>query len=559
MARVKQKHRLLENAYFSTEKMLTNAHLQGLIDYPRAELRQALEDLLFCQFHDALPGSSISEVESHVLQRMDHGLEILSRLRSKAFFSLLSGQRAAEEGEFPIFVYNPHPIDYEYTVVCEFQPPEPNFNREVFMLPEIKDNKGNDIPYQLEKESCNIDIDQRKRVVFRAELKASAMNRFSCRLKEVKADAKQLKDFNTKQFIFKTDTCEVAINPETGLMNRYRVDGVECLKPGSFKPMVIKDSADPWGMRVRSFRDVEGAFTLMTEEESAEFAGVSQSGLEPVRIIEDEPIRTTVEALFKYNRSSLCLRYKVPKTGSEIEIDVRVYWMEKDKMLKLSIPSVFQNGKCLGQVAYGVQEFDRHAEELVAQKWVGIISSGERNAITVINDGTHGFDYKNGELRLSLLRSTAYSGHPVTGKEFIVPQDRFEPRIDQGERSFKFWLNAGSAEDRLSEVNREAQVKNEPPISLCCYPSGSGRKTWQGVTLSDKVVQLTALKMSEDNKWLIIRLFEPTGISRETRVNIPSIEMEFNMLLKGFEIKSIAVDTKSRAYFAVDLLERRLS
>ena len=100
MALVKQKHRQLENTYFMTEKMVSHASLLELMDYPREEFQKALEDLLFCEFHDILPGSSIPQVEAYAIQRTDHALEILSRLKARAFFSLVKGENAADEGEF---------------------------------------------------------------------------------------------------------------------------------------------------------------------------------------------------------------------------------------------------------------------------------------------------------------------------------------------------------------------------------------------------------------------------------------------------------------------------
>jgi alpha-mannosidase len=559
MALVKQKHRLLENRYFSTEKMLANTALQGLMDYPREKLREALEDLLFCEFHDILPGSAISAVEAYALQRMNHGLEILDRLKSKAFFALLSGHKPADEGEFPIFIYNPHPHDMEEIVECEFQPQEPNFNPEVFWMPEIKDADNNIIPFQLEKESCNIIMDQRKRVVFRGKLKAAAMNRFSCRLKEIEPQPQPepLRE-NMKPLHFESDTCEVEISPRTGLIDVYKVKGVDFLNRDSFQPLVMKDYPDPWGMKVRGFRDIEGLFMLTGLEESAEFSGVPVPQLEPLRIIENGPIRSIVEALFRYNGSYLCLRYKIPKRGSEIEIEVRVYWMEKDRMLKLSIPTCFPDGQCRGQVAYGMEVFDRPGEELVAQKWIGMASSGNKHALTIINNCIHGFDFKDGKIGLSLLRSAAYSGLPMDDDLTIVRRDRFEPRIDQGERFFKFGLNAGSAEERFSKIDREALVKNESPMPLCCFPPGTGKKPMPGVTLSDSVVQLTALKMAENHQWLILRLFEPTGKERQTRITIPYLDLGFDVSLKPFEIKSLAVDIQSMNVFSIDLLERVL-
>ena len=50
------------------------------------------------------------------LRLMDHGLELLSRHKARAFFALAQGQPAAAPGEIPILVYNPHPYPLEALV-----------------------------------------------------------------------------------------------------------------------------------------------------------------------------------------------------------------------------------------------------------------------------------------------------------------------------------------------------------------------------------------------------------------------------------------------------------
>lgn len=557
MARIKQKHRELENTYYKTEKMIASAFYQGMMEWPSGLLKDALEDLLFCEFHDILPGSCISEVEASSLQRMDHGLEILTRLKARAFFAHLNGQSPAEPDEFPIFVFNPHPFSVEETIICEFQPLEPNENRTVFWLPEIFDESHGSIPLQLEKESCNVSVDQRKRLVFRAELKPSQMNRFSCRLNEVVPEQTSFTLGGREIEVHSKDT-RVIVDAESGLVKTYRVAGTEYLISGAFQALVIEDYPDPWGMLVDSFRKVEGSFTLMTKEESARFAGVSLAPLDPVRVIEDGPVRTVVEALFKYRDSSLCMRYKISKQDSSFEIEVRVYWNEKDRMLKLSIPTVFRGGGCRGQVAYGVEDFKGREVELIAQKWVGVYSEDKRHALTVINNGSHAFDFAEGDLRLSLLRSAAYAAHPVGDNIHIVRQDRLEPRIDQGERVFRFWVQGGEASERFSLIDREAIVKNETPMVLSCRPSGAGRKPEPGVCLDDHVVQATAIKKAEDENWIVLRLFEPTGEPRTTKVALPGRSLSFEVSLGGFEIKSLAVDLDTDEVFEVDLLESQL-
>lgn len=556
MAHVKKKHRLLENKYYFTEKIIVQAVLNGLLNYPSEELQSAMEDMLFCEFHDILPGTSISEGEDYSVQRLNHGLEILSRLKSKAFFRLLGGFKKAENNEFPLFVYNPYPYDIEEILYCEFQPPEPNFDRNIFLLPELMDDNNN-IDFQLEKESCNIQTDQRKRIVFKAKLKASSMNRFNCVLNEVDILEKPF-IFPEKEFIFKNNDCEIQINKNTGLIDLYKVDGRDYLGGGAGKLLVIKDYADPWGMKVDSFRNILAEFVLMTSEESACFAAISDKKLEPVRVIENGKIRTVVEALFIYKHSSACIRYIIPKNGKEIEIQYRVYWMEKDKMLKLSFPVSFTANKCFGQVAYGVQEFDRKKDEMIGHKWLCLADEKNRNAFSVINDCTYGFDYSENELRISLLRSPAYAGHPVDDLTPIVQQDRFEQRIDQGERTFRFWLKAGDMDERLSKIDNEALVKNEGFMFLCCYPSGTGEKVLPSVILSNNLIGLTSLKLAENSNNLIIRLFNSTVTNQETEVKLPILDLAFKILLKTNEIKSIAVGLETKDVFEVDLMERRI-
>lgn len=57
-------------------------------------------------------------------------------------------------------------------------------------------------------------------------------------------------------------------------------------------------------------------------------------------------------------------------------------------------------------------------------------------ALTIIDDGIYGSDFYKGEIRLSLLRSPAYSAMQLKDRD-IVPQDRFTAKSDQGERIFR--------------------------------------------------------------------------------------------------------------------------
>jgi alpha-mannosidase len=251
----------------------------------------------------------------------------------------------------------------------------------------------------------------------------------------------------------------------------------------------------------------------------------------------------------------MCLRYKLPKQGTEIEIEARVLWNEKDKMLKLSLPTRLGASRYIGQTAYGFQELSTNGDEAVAQKWVAVLSRESGRALTCINDGVYGSDFQAGELRISLMRSPAHSADPVEGRPMLY-QDRFIPRIDQGERVFHFWLNGGEAVERLERIDREALVKNEKPYVLSFFPPGRGKKTGAFIVLSDPTVQVSALKKAEDTEDLIIRLFEPTGKKRTTVLSLPFVPAKIRISLKPFELKTLRFSPKSRTFEDVDLLEK---
>ena len=117
MYRVKKKHALLENELFFTEKILTTAYNKGLLkEYPEEKIHEITEDLLNTEFHDVLPGSSIQCGEDNGLKLLDHGLLEAERLKTRAVFALSSTKEVSKPGEYPIFVFNPHPYELEDTI-----------------------------------------------------------------------------------------------------------------------------------------------------------------------------------------------------------------------------------------------------------------------------------------------------------------------------------------------------------------------------------------------------------------------------------------------------------
>lgn len=270
-ARVKRLHRKLENLLYATEKLLTAASAQGLLVYPDVKLREAERDMLFCEFHDILPGTTILEGEAGALSMLHHGLEILSRLQMRGAMSLLAGQKRALPEQVPVFIYNPHPYPVTGDFTFEIMPSEQNWSLTERNCVTVRRN-GQIVPSQEEKPSLNINLDWRKRITIHATLEPSCMNRFDCDFARASCETQSTVEFPDDMVCFDNGQMQVHINAKTGLVDHYILNGVEYLHPGSFCSTTWKDTADPWYMKGDEFAEKLGAFHLVKQKQVSRYS-----------------------------------------------------------------------------------------------------------------------------------------------------------------------------------------------------------------------------------------------------------------------------------------------
>ncbi|MBN1624079.1 MAG: alpha-mannosidase [Clostridia bacterium] len=549
--RIKQKHRKLENELYAAEKMMSAAEAIGVMKYDKNKTVEALKDLMFCEFHDILPGSSIQVAEEDAIRMLDHGLEIASRLKAAAFFNMMKGDKKAEDRTLPIYVYNPHPWTVNDVFTCEYMN-EFNDTKQKFSVPHMKNN-SKDVACQDEREASSLSAyDWRKRVVFKGELKPFSMNRFDLTLEALDKKPAMASYEEDGYININTDDLIVKISTKTGLVEELTARGVKCLSNGA-RPVVIKDNADAWGMLVDRFTDIEGYFGVMEKDEAAKFVNASFKEFNPVRVTEDGEVRTVVEAYFKYNNSRICLTYIIPRNGTSVDINARVFWAEADRMLKIEFPTGMNNASYKGQAAWGVDTLPADGGEAVAQKWVAAISGGRTFA--VLNDCQYGSSFSDGNIMLTLLRSPAYSGHPI-GDNPIVIEDRYTPRIDQGERMYSFRLIFGSTADVMKNIERKALEFNERPMVLTAYPSGEGAMAGELMEISGDQVILQALKKAENGIGYIIRLFNGSDTERTVDISSTALKFYIKVSLGAMEVASYRII--DGRVIKTDLLEREL-
>ena len=548
--RLKQKYREAENLYFMTEMMSSHAAIAGTMEYPAEELTQAIYDILLVQFHDMLPGTCIQPAEEMGLRVLDHGIEILTRIKARAFFALSGGQKPAREDRIPIFAYNPYPYPISGDFSCEFMLWDQNWD-DPFLECAVYDENGILLLSQSEKEYSNIPIQWRKRATFHAELAPMRMSRFDCAF--IKKDAVPVYTMPADglHYVFNNQKIQIKINKETGLIDEYSVGGVNYIKPGAFELEVYADNYDPWYMDQElknTWQNKIGSFKLADQMETQRFCHLD-APIEPVHIIEDGAVRTVAEAVFTYNTSRAVVKY-IMSQNEGLKINVRIIWVEKQKMVRMNIPAAFAADECIGQQPYGQEILKNDMTENVSQEY--IIFASEDKAILAMNNGTYGsaFDGANSTLKLTLFRSPAYCTHPLPDLE-PVPQDRYISYIDQGERDFEFMFDIGAREEMFNKAGRAAQHFNMRPMLLSFYPDPAGTKPEAPVVVSDNnIINITAFKQNEDGKGYTLRIFNPT--EEKQTANVTVCDSSLKVALDQFEIKTVCYENGTIAECNMD-------
>lgn len=470
------------------------------------------------------------------MRMLDHALEILSRIRARAFFALSAGQAKAPSDKIPIFAYNPYPYPISGDFVAEFMLWDQNWKNE-FLLPQIFDENGRLLCSQCEKENSTIPLEWRKRVVFSATLEPMKLNRFECGFKSIPKKPIPTLTCTETHYVFDRPHIHVEINRSTGLVDIYAKGGVNYVRPGAFALEVFDDNFDPWYMEQTSWKNKIDEFKLLSPEQ-AQILCHTNAPIDGVHVIESGDVRTVVEAVFGYNSSRAVVKYILSEAHG-LKIDIRIIWDEKQKLIKLNIPAAFDSTECIGEQAYGRETLKTALEENVSQKYIAICSKDK--AILAENNGIYGssFDDADNSLKLTLMRSASYTAHPL-GDRVVMPQDRYMPYIEQGERDFGFAFEIGSREEILDKASRNAQHFNMAPMLLSFYPTGTGEKPISPVRLSGGVINLTAFKKAECGNGYIIRLFNPTDKEQTAELEVCGAKAEIKF--GKYEIKSYRYD-----------------
>jgi alpha-mannosidase len=514
MARLKRRMEKNLGELLQTECARTTSWWLRGQAYPEALLRDAWRDHLFNDFHDILPGSSIEAGELDALDLYGRSSETLRRLRLGAVSGFTHG--AAQPLHIPLTVLNTNPggatlpVELEY-MIDHLPRLEGKWHARLFTL------DGTEIPVQEERAEMLLLVDQwRRKLCFSTPLPHVGSAHFRVEMHEGPAVQPAAEA-----------TLKHRIHPVTGRVDSLHTgDGRELLSGELLRALVVNDDADSWGMEQWSYRDVEGEFTPVPGSSCT---------------VESGPIRTIRETEYTYGKSSIVIRTLSYAAHPFLEFHLRILWNEKRKRLKLSIPTRITSTSLLCEVPGGAMQRPADGEEHTHGRWMllsGLVD-GKNASMAVVNNGQHGFDCKDGEVRLSVVRSAPYCYEHT----FDLGGHRQQKLMDLGVHDMRLLIAVEHDQPLPPHLSAFADWLNAPPFALAHYPIGKGTPARQELmTLEGTSLRLLACKQSWDGTALIIRVQETIGVATRGILHIQQPKRDIGMEFRPFEIKTIRIE-----------------
>lgn len=509
-AYTKMMNRRLELLYRETEWLgaMNSLNIGDWNSYPQTDLTKGWKTILRHQFHDIIPGSSITEVYEDTKVEYKEAEKLALEAQENFKNSLI------KEDENSWTVINNANWNRCETVEIKTEL-EGNFY----------DNKGNKLESQRKNGKYTVKVNNVEGTGFKTiKLKVEDIQEGneSFEYSENKIDTPyyELKwnEFGQLTSIFdKENNREVLAKGQRGNVLQMFED----------KPM----AHEAW--------DID----IYYQEKMREV-----TDLQNIELIEVGNLKAVVRFNYKYMNTTISQYMVTYANDRRIDFITNVDWREQKQLLKVAFPVDIRSTMATYDVQFGNVKRPTHWNtswemakfETVAQQWVDL--SQRDYGVSLLNDSKYGHDIKDNVIRLTLLKSAT---HP-------------DPVQDQGEQNFTYSLLPHAGDFIEADTVKAAYQLNQPLRAI--EGEIKGNIPTKMFDFNNAYVLVDAIKKAEDENMVVVRFHEYAGSRQEVKINsdynivgwmetnlmekpIEELrnEKDINLIVNPYEIKTIMI------------------
>ena len=499
----KRWNRRCENLLYQAELFATLATVSCGVTYPKAEIEAAWKLVLFQQFHDILPGSSITQVYLDALPQWQQVEQVGTKILDKSLLAIASHITLSEppkSDSLPIFVFNS--LNWQRSEVVSVALPTPATATQEW---QIYDASGKQLVSQLSEPSTLLFLATEIPPV---GYRIFWLSPSSPTLREAKATS-PLSPPLLPDWILENEFLRVVIDPDTGDLSSV------------FDKTYQREVLSGAGNQLQAFKDSDQYWDAWNIDPNYAQHPLPSTNLQSIQWLELGPVQSRVRVVRQLGESEFCQDYILQAGSPLLNIATTVNWQENHVLVKAAFPLNVEADFATYEIPCGAirrptkpkTPAEQAKWEVPALRWADLTAETQEGiyGVSLLNDCKYGYDSKSNQLRLTLLRSPNWP----------------DSEADRGWHEFTYALypHVGSWESahtvrRGYELNIPLQVllnpvnqnphKNSP---LFASKEGLGMKF---LDLSAENLILMALKPSEDDlQQLILRCYECHGETAE--------------------------------------------
>ncbi|VEP18696.1 Alpha-mannosidase [Hyella patelloides LEGE 07179] len=350
------------------------------------QIEIAWKKVLFNQFHDILPGTSIPEVFTEANEQWQEAISIGETILEQSLStiaSLIQLPSPPEPNAKPIVVFNALnwtrsqivsiPIEQEYCQV-----------------------------YDLEDNLILTQITSDNQLQFLAQDISSVGYRVYWLLPQKVPIVKR--DWEEKNFTLENQYLKIKINSQTG-----DIDSI-------YDKIALKEILSDKGNQLQAFTDKGQYWDAWNIDPEYEQKQLSPATLKSIQWLENGTIQQTIRVIRIIGKSKFIQDYILAKHSPILKIATTVDWQETHVLVKAAFPLTIESDYATSEIACGAIKrptkpqtaAEKAKWETSALKWVDLTDEQQNYGVSLLNDCKYGYDIKPNQIRITLLRSPVW-------------------------------------------------------------------------------------------------------------------------------------------------------
>ncbi len=480
----KRWNRRCEGLLYQAELFASLATLTSNSSYPKTQLEDAWKKVLFNQFHDILPGTSIPEVFVEANQAWQEVEQVCLKILDeslRAIASQITLPPPPQPDAHPLIVFNP--LNWQRSELVAVSLPAATA-----AAWEIYDLSGQKIPSQPSETSTLLFLAKDIPSIGYSLFWLCPTPHSPLAIPPSPAD-----------WVLENEFLRVVVDPDTGDLSSVfdKIHQREVLSGSGNQLQAFQDSGQYWD--AWNIDPNYAQYPLPTTE------------LKSIEWLERGELRSRLKVVRQIGRSQFYQEYILSVDSPILKIATTVDWQERHVLVKAAFPLNLDANYATYEIPCGAIQRPTRPQtpaeqakwEVPALHWADL--GDEEYGVSLLNDCKYGYDAQPSQLRLTLLRSPSWP----------------DPEADRGIHHFTYALYPHSGSWQSAATVRRGYELNLPLQVLLCAPSENPTSTklpaiGRLLDLQAENLVLIAFKQSEDTpqQW-IFRCYECHGESAE--------------------------------------------